>query len=79
MTTAVPTVTPPAPVMVTVAPGSPVPVTDVPSAAIVAVGAAGATTSGVVTLVGGETLPLGSVWVTVSVPPSDTPGASGTV
>ena len=69
MTTAVP-ITASLPLRtVTVAPGSPVPVTIVPLGFIAPVGAAGGVVSGACAVVEGETLPAGSVWVTVTVWP----------
>ena len=62
--------TPPGPVTVTVAPASPVPVTTLPVASSDAMGAAGALPSGAITVVGGETLPPGSVWTTESGAPA---------
>ena len=63
----------------TVAPASPVPVSVVPSALTVATGAPGAVVSVVVAVVGGETLPAASAWVTVRTWPSAVPAGSVTL
>ena len=69
MTVAVPSSAPAPSRTLTVAPISPVPVTMLPLASSVAAGAAGGVRSGAVKASGGEALPAGSVWTTVSASP----------
>ena len=76
---AVPICWPSGPTTRTVAPGSPDPVTVVPSADRVAAGAAGGVMSGAASVTAGETLPAGSLCVTVRVPPLACGVVSGSV